>query len=108
MDKKMIDVAREFSRYPAGRYHSDGPYNGQKFREEFLLPWLRDGATTIVVDLSNARGLGSSFLEEAFGGLVRVGVPRDQLRRRLEIITSDDSLTEEIWAYIDEASPPAR
>ena len=68
-----INLGKQFGRYPAGRYLADGPYNGQKFREQFLIPALKGTDNEIEIDLREARGLKSSFLEEAFGGLVRVG-----------------------------------
>lgn len=75
-----IQVAREFSRHPAGRFEKDGPYSGESFRRKFLVPHLRNGEA-ITVDLDGARGYGSSFLEEAFGGLIREGFTLAQVRR---------------------------
>lgn len=95
-----INLGKQFGRYPAGRYLADGPYNGQKFREEFLIPALKGGDDEIEIDLNDARGLKSSFLEEAFGGLVRVGFPSDDLIRRFKFVTHDPSLAEEIREYI--------
>jgi len=95
-----INLGKQFGRYPAGRYLADGPYNGQKFREEFLIPALKGTADEIEIDLSDARGLKSSFLEEAFGGLVRVGYAADDLIRRLKFVSRDPSLVDEIHEYI--------
>ena len=95
-----INLGKQFGRYPAGRYLADGPYNGQKFREEFLIPALKGADDEIEIDLSDARGLKSSFLEEAFGGLVRVGFVADDLIRRFKFVTRDASLIEEIHEYI--------
>lgn len=71
-----IVVARDFSRYPGGRYKVDGEFSGEAFREEKLVPALREANDTrgrVVVDIDGAAGYPSSFLEEAFGGLVREG-----------------------------------
>lgn len=95
-----INLAKQFGRYPAGRYLADGPYNGQKFREEFLIPALNGKDDQIEIDLSDARGLKSSFLEEAFGGLVRVGYAADDLIRRFKLVARDPSLISEIQEYI--------
>ncbi len=81
----MIDVASDFSPYPAGRFKSDGPFSGEQFREDRLLPALRRGEH-VTVRLAGTKGYGSSFLEEAFGGLVRHGhFSQDQLQRHLTI-----------------------
>ena len=95
-----INLGKQFGRYPAGRYLADGPYNGQKFREQFLIPALKGTDNEIEIDLREARGLKSSFLEEAFGGLVRIGYAADELIRRFKFVTRDPSLAEEICEYI--------
>ncbi|NII09982.1 STAS-like domain-containing protein [Oleiagrimonas sp. C23AA] len=66
-----IKIAADFSDVPSGRYPSDGDYNGERFRDEILVPKLKAGEV-IDVELDGVEGYGSSFLEEAFGGLVRV------------------------------------
>ncbi len=65
-----INIARDYSPYPGGRYPEDGAGNGSTFRDEFLLPVLRSGQHAEVI-LDGAAGYPSSFLDEAFGGLVR-------------------------------------
>jgi hypothetical protein len=104
MEIKVINVARDFSRYPAGRYLEDGPHSGQAFRENHLRPVLNSDAEKIVVELDGARGYGSSFLEEAFGGLVRSGFEASDLLKRLDLKSSDASLVEEIKNYIQESA----
>lgn len=67
---KTINIATDFSDVPGGRFRADGPFNGQDFRDKFLAPALRnDNGATVILD--GTEGFGSSFLEEAFGGLVR-------------------------------------
>jgi hypothetical protein len=103
MPEQVINVAADFTRFPAGRYRSDGPYSGERFREDFLIPALVSGATVRVI-LDGTMGFGSSFLEEAFGGLARDGrFPRDVLLRSLTLESRDGSIVDEIWSYIDEA-----
>lgn len=73
----VIDIAKEFSPYPSGRVPADGTFNGETFRREHLVPAIRSAETnsaadqTIIVDINGVRSFGSSFLEEAFGGLER-------------------------------------
>lgn len=104
MNTVTINIASQFSRYPAGRYETDGPYSGESFRENFLIPNLKKPNTRIIVQLDGARGLASSFLEEAFGGLVRAGFDSKELRARLMLESSDASLIHEIEEYISEQS----
>lgn len=96
----MINIARDFGRYPAGRYVDDGPYSGAAFRDNLLVPALRSGDGILVIELDGARGLASSFLEEAFGGLVRVGFDSKTLLNRLHFQSIDPTLIEEIKEYI--------
>jgi hypothetical protein len=69
MSDRIIKVA-EFSRSPGGRYKARSSASGEEFRDKFLVPNIRNGKK-IRVELDGVRGYGSSFLEEAFGGLVR-------------------------------------
>ena len=104
MGNKVINIERDFSRYPAGRYLNDGPYSGQAFREKFLVPALSEKTEKVIIELDGARGYGSSFLEEAFGGLVRAGFSVDEALNRIELKSQDNSLIEEIKGYILEKS----
>lgn len=104
MNTVTINIASQFSRYPAGRYKADGPYSGEAFRDDFLIPKLRQSDTRIVVQLDGARGLASSFLEEAFGGLVRAGFGPELLHDRLVLESNDASLINEIEEYIGDQS----
>jgi hypothetical protein len=96
-----INVGRDFSRYPAGRYEKDGPHSGQAFREQLLVPALMSGGE-VRVELDDALGYGSSFLEEAFGGLVRGAqkFSRDVVLRAINLVTADRALKEEVVSYI--------
>lgn len=102
-NKRVISVANNFSRYPAGRFVTDGPCSGEAFHEKWLRPIL-DQREFAIVQLDGVRGYGSSFLEEAFGGLVRLGYPKDQVKNTFEFQSSDPSLSLEIHQYIDNAT----
>jgi hypothetical protein len=61
-------------RAPGFRSIADGPYSGQWFREQYLVPQLRaaiESGEQLTVRLDGVAGYGSSFLEEAFAGLIR-------------------------------------
>lgn len=100
-----IEIARDFSRAPAGRFITDGPASGERFREEFLVPAIRAGDVDVIFD--GVAGLPSSFLEEAMGGLIRRGVPLDALERQLNIIANTPrmrSYPDQAWRYIRDAA----
>jgi len=99
---KIIDIGKDFSRYPAGRYQTDGPFNGEFFRSRFLIPALNNNEQ-ITVALDDTAGYGSSFLEEAFGGLVRLGYSAKQIKSVISFHSEDPSLIEEIEEYIFDA-----
>ena len=67
--------------------------------------------TRVVVKIDGVRGFGSSFLEEAFGGLVRIAhFTETQLRAHLMIRADDKRFgvyKELIDRYIRDASLPA-
>lgn len=88
MAERVFDVAQEFSIYPGGRFRKDGPHSGEELRER-LVPLLKEvnqGGGRLVVILDGTMGYGASFLEEAFGGLVRVnGFTVAELTRSLAI-----------------------
>lgn len=99
----MIDIGSKFSRYPAGRFPADGKFNGETFREKFLkLPLLDNKVVEITLD--SALSYGSSFLEEAFGGLVRsYDLTLEFLHKHIILVSSDPFLKDEIWSYVDDA-----
>lgn len=81
-----IDVARDFSDDPFGRYDVDGKFNAASFRDDILIPALKeaieDGDTKITIDFSGVPiGLGSSFIEEVFGGLIRNNFKPEEINR---------------------------
>ena len=102
-----VIVSKEFSRHPAGRFTSDGPFSGEAFRQRFLVPALKK-KEKLILDMDGARGYGSSFLEEAFGGLVRGGYAPLEIKELIQVVTTDKSLELEIWSYVDDAARMAQ
>ena len=105
--ERTIAIASEFSRFPGGRYRADGEHSGEAFRDDLLIPALRSNQTVTVI-LDGAAGYPSSFLEEAFGGMVRLGkLRKDDLNRRLFIVADSHYRTYKLLAerYIREANP---
>ncbi|EDW2054882.1 STAS-like domain-containing protein [Salmonella enterica subsp. enterica] len=99
----IIISIKDFSRYPGPRYIRLGDFSGELFRSSVLMPALANDDVTVNFD--GVYGYGSSFLEEAFGGLVRSGVDKkkiDCLKNNL-ICDDDPSIVIEVKKYIDEA-----
>lgn len=104
-ERVVIDIARDFSKNPYGRYPKDGDYNGTAFREKFLVPKLR-GDVNVLVDMGGTNRYGSSFIDEAFGGLIRVekfklSELRDKLTIEHRVLPS---LAKSAWKYMEQAS----
>jgi hypothetical protein len=96
---QRILVAKDFDPNPFGR---KGEWGGESFRARFLIPAL-ERREAIEVVLDGVHGLGPSFLEESFAGLVRLGYLPDLIRQVVTIISHDDpSYIDEAWGYVDE------
>jgi hypothetical protein len=71
-----LNIGKEFSQDPTGRFYSDGTASGEHFREDVLKPKLSELADgeklTIVLDYG-VDSYGSSFLSEGFAGMVKFG-----------------------------------
>lgn len=98
-----LSIPKNFCPSPAGRYPGDGPFNGQRFRNDFLVPALEEALrtnSTVIVDFDDADSYSSSFLEEAFGGLVRLKkFTKQDIAKRL-VLKSDDPV---YAAYVADA-----
>ena len=103
MNHMIIDVAKDFTDRPFGRYRDDGERSAEIFRDDILAPAIRKH-DHVTVDLGGTNSYGSSFLEEAFGGLVRAGFTRDVLEEKLTILHDRlPSVVEEVKMYMKEA-----
>ncbi len=103
-----IKIATDFSRIPGARYPEEGDFSGQEFRKEILLPLLKKAMqekVKLTIDLDGTAGLGTSFLEEAFGGLIREDkLDYIQVIGTLEFVSEEDpDYILEIRTYIDDA-----
>jgi len=98
-----VNIAKDFTRYPSGRLKKNGATSGEGFRELFLEPALSKGEK-VLVEFDGTIGYGSSFLDEAFGGLVRkLRIPQSELNENLLLKSSDPSIEEEVRQYIEDA-----
>lgn len=93
---EKIRVA-DWSTCPGPRYRNEGEYSAEEFRDDVLLPKLRgrdvmcdEGVNWLKVDLDGNAGICGGWLEEVFGGLVRVcGLEEDDFRT-LWIVSKED------------------
>ncbi|OCG76746.1 STAS-like domain-containing protein [Gilliamella sp. Occ4-3] len=83
---KIISVVKDFSTSPYGRDDTDDKENnGKLFRENYLVPALKQ-YDNVIVDLNGYNRYGRSFLDEAFAGLIRdEGFSYDELKTKLKI-----------------------
>lgn len=95
----MIKVSDRYP-CPGPRYKRLGPSSGEEFREWLLKELSRDHE--LEVNLDDTEGFGSSFLEEAFGGLVREGVSMEIIKGIKFVSDEEPELIEEIQEYIDD------
>ena len=95
MSDTILSVS-DFTKYPGGRKKKDGPYSGEEFRDNFLKPALlaaKAARSKVIVNLDGVAGYGSSFLEEVFGGIVRLKVlPPDEIAPLMSVRVTDDAL----------------
>ncbi len=104
MKIKKISVVNDFNPKPYGRYPADGDGCGEYFREKFLAPALNN-FDVVQVDLTGYNRYGRSFLDEAFGGLIREsGFTGEEIKTKLtfthDLVTS---IEEVIQSRIDAA-----
>lgn len=89
MNLKKINIINDFNKKPYGRYPSDGAGNGEKFRQEHLAPALR-AFDFVDVDLTGYNRYGRSFIDEAFGGLIREeGFTKQEINKKLKYHHND-------------------
>lgn len=94
IETRTYNFAKEFTRFPGGRLRKDGPFSGEEFREDVLLPLLEQ-FQLVKMDLSDTRGFGSSFIDESFGEVAkRLGLER--VMRQLEFTVNDDPMLESL------------
>jgi len=112
MTMETLNIGRDYSSNPSGRFPKDGPNSGERFRMEFLLPKLQSLAANqklkIILD-DGVTAYGSSFLSEGFGGIVRDGhFTSEELLSMLEISYEKADFSffkERIEKYIRDSVP---
>jgi len=99
-----ITICKDFTDTPGGRYITEGDFSGELFRDKILYPKLQETkGEKLIVDFDGCYGFGTSFLEEAFGGIVR----KYNIKGLLDILTiiskEDESIPGLVKKYIQDA-----
>lgn len=102
-------IAREFSRTPGPRYRQQGNYSGQEFRETILVKAVLRAISKneiLLIDLDGTSGYSTSFLEESFGGLIRLeNISLSDIKAHVKFKSDEDvEYLEEIESYLQSAS----
>jgi len=100
-----INIAKEYTRTPGGRFANEGKFSGEEFRKTLLFPRYTEAkklGVSLEVILDGGYGYATSFLEEAFGGLARELKDHDLLN--IKIVSDEEpALIEKIKKYIEDA-----
>jgi hypothetical protein len=105
---KTIDVAKDFSQYPAGRSIGDGPFTGEALAHRVHLALATEAEVELILD--GAAGYGASFISGFAVGLHTRGWLPAVLETRLRLTTADPLLKREFWTELmgsQAPSPPA-
>lgn len=99
-----IIFVKNFSTTPGARYRKLGKASGEEFRDDVLVPAIENNPN-LIVNLDGVRGYGSSFLDEAFAGLVRLKMFSTDVIEKVvsNIQTENPYWKQEIQTYVDEA-----
>lgn len=108
MEKIKINICRDFSPTPGPRYIREGKFSGESFREKVLYPKVCEAIEKNIpfeVNLDGTAGYGTSFLEESFGGLIRIyGLPYDKIMSLMSLISiEEDYLIDDVNEYLKDA-----
>lgn len=108
MEALEIKIASAFSSTPGPRYKIEGENSGEEFRESVLRVIINkavENNAKIIVDLDGTAGFGTSFLEESFGGLIRIDkFDYSKIDKLLFIISNEEPyLIDDIKQYLLEA-----
>jgi len=71
---KQINIAKDFTETPGSAFITEGYFSGEEFRISILVPKLKEAVKNevgLIINLDGTAGFHPSFLEEAFGGIIR-------------------------------------
>ncbi len=105
-DIKLV-ISTEFSPTPGPRKKVEGDFSGESLRKGILVEKLQqaiDEDVMLIIDLDGTAGYGTSFLEEAFGGLIREdGYSYETILNHITFkSTEEEYLVDDIKGYMDD------
>lgn len=103
MEEVRIIVATDFTQTPGGRWIKLGPFSGELFFKDWLLPKYAEArsiGSILHIYLDGVRSYPSSFLDQSFGELYRQ--QGDDVKTRLVFHAEEkawviDYIKTEIW-----------
>lgn len=99
-----INIAKDFSDSPGGRYKKQGEFSGELFRENYLKPkYIKaiESNEKLIVNFDGCYGFPSSFIDESFGGLARQLKKKDILDNMILISNDQPNLLDFIKECVD-------
>src|SRR3546814_10010951 len=91
MANTVFSIAKDFSPFAGPRYIRQGSHSGEAFRSK-LIRFLHSHPGPVTIVLDGTKCMVSSFLDDAFGGLIRnVGCTKRDIEQRLRFQFNLDS-----------------
>lgn len=108
MKKIRISILKDFSPTPGPRYIHEGKYSGELFRQDVLFPKVSEAIKNNIqfeVNLDGTAGYGTSFLEESFGGLIRIhNLSYHEITSLMTLISNEEGyLIDDVNEYLKDA-----
>ena len=106
-----IKLSTDFSATPGGRLIEEGDFSGELFRDTLLFKKYEEAEqnnTMLEIDFDDCYGVGTSFLEEAFGGMVRKYHKHGMLKYLKIVALEDETIPWNIKKYIEDAEAEDR
>lgn len=109
MDRIEIKISRDYTSTPGPRYIKEGKWSGERLRDKVIFPAFEkaiENNIKVFVDLDGTSGYGTSFLEEVFGGLIRLNeLKYEDIVNALELKSDEEPyLIEDIYEYLQDAN----
>lgn len=97
----IYNISTEFTDTPGPRLIAEGKFSGELFLKDILLPKFNEAKSNnykLIIDLDGTFGYPPSFLDEAFGGLVKAtSLNKKEILKYLEIKSSREYYIDTIY-----------